>query len=59
MSAKERRKLCKSMERRASQAPRAASCQALFLCCFSICSLHFPEKMERVQAISALHAGTS
>ena len=57
MSAKERRKLCKSVERRASQAPCAASCQTLFLCGFSICSLHFPPKMECVRAISAFHAG--
>ena len=44
MSAKERRKLCRSAEKRAFQVPCAASCQALFLCCFGKCSLHFPEK---------------
>jgi hypothetical protein len=57
ISAKERRKLCQSGGRRASQAPRAASCQVLFLCCFNIYSPHFPQKGERVRAISASHGG--
>jgi hypothetical protein len=34
-----------------------ALCQAPFLCCLSICSPHFPPKVERVRALSASHGG--